>query len=699
MAKKLGMKARKFAKKNLPAVHKRRRKLKSTFKKRNSKGNDRLVTEDPEGNKELPSNGRLFEDDNLEETSLDAIFSEHDSEEIQDDSGSDGYLSQDSCCTNISENNFKGYEEGSIVGNASSMQIREIHLELAKKKKKLEKLKEKDPDFSQFLESYNETRKASKNEEAYSDEDVTSDDGMQLADEDISNLIKGKLLTRSVISSLCQLVREQHSVSAFTSLLNGYRYACHYGSDSTDVDDLDSSWRIEDAETLCKILSFVLYEADKIFRELLGVSCSNCRKEAILELKNSSKWKSLKPLVKTYLRSTLFLVTQFTDSKILAFAISRIRTSVVFFAPFPTLLRRLVKIVIHLWATGERDLSSNSILILQDVASVFSSDYFDTCLIKTYKAFIAHCKFAEPSLFEHLQFLRNSFVELCSQDVHKSSTTAIASIRHLAKILQLGLRTKNEEAVKRICSWQYMNCVDLWVTFISVNVNDYDLQPLLYMVIQIINGVALLFPGPRYLPMRIKCVQWLNQLSNSSGIFIPVASFVLEILEYSIGKDGGKPGKNLNFSSVVQLPKHWLKSRNFQDLCVFSALELLSAHFAKWSSHISFPELATITLIRLRKFDEITDSERFRRVVKRFIDQVEQNIEYVRKKRDEVAFSPNDQQSADSFLQPEKFSGSTQFMQYYRNVMENASSRNLGIKEKTSFPVERKSKKRREPIL
>lgn len=73
---------------------------------------------------------------------------------------------------------------------------------------------------------------------------------------------------------------------------------------------------------------------------------------------------------------------------------------------------------------------------------------------------------------------------------------------------------------------------------------------------------------------------------------------------------------------MVQLPKHWLKSRNFQEKCVSSVIELLAMHFAQWSYHITFPELATIPLIRLRKFNETTTIESFRRVVKRFIDQV-----------------------------------------------------------------------------
>lgn len=77
-----------------------------------------------------------------------------------------------------------------------------------------------------------------------------------------------------------------------------------------------------------------------------------------------------------------------------------------------------------------------------------------------------------------------------------------------------------------------------------------------------------------------------------------------------------------NRSIILQLPKHWLKSRNFQEECVFSAIELLSVHFAQWSYHISFPELATIPLIRLRKFQEKSVVESLQRVVKRFIDLV-----------------------------------------------------------------------------
>lgn len=56
--------------------------------------------------------------------------------------------------------------------------------------------------------------------------------------------------------------------------------------------------------------------------------------------------------------------------------------------------------------------------------------------------------------------------------------------------------------------------------------------------------------------------------------------------------------------------------------CVYSAVELLVVHFFQWSYQISFPELATVPLIRLRKFHEKTTTESLKRVVKRLMDQV-----------------------------------------------------------------------------
>lgn len=94
--------------------------------------------------------------------------------------------------------------------------------------------------------------------------------------------------------------------------------------------------------------------------------------------------------------------------------------------------------------------------------------------------------------------------------------------------------------------------------------------------------------------------------------------------------------------------------------------------------------------------------------------QVEQNVEFVQKRRDDVTFSPKDQATIDSFLlvdfpllflsahrnfvkccclfsplfvclQLEKSGGNTPFSQYYASVLQKFNSQNLVMNEKTRY--------------
>lgn len=702
---KLGKKARKFAKNHLQSVLKNRRKFKSmrdSFKRKNisrDEGDsdeehvkattDHVSRRDSEG---VLANGAIGD------TSLDAIFSDNDRDSIEDVSESDGFLSEDSNCPYVADSENENDSEAADKSDCSALggQNEGIHLEVTKQKKKLERLREKDPEFSKFLESHRIDIVQIRSKEAYSDEESDASDQGEADVGNITGLHKGRVLTVSTFDTWCQLVIKKQIMSVLPNILNGFHVACRYGAD--DDPDAISYWRIERTEVFCKILMFVLQEADGIFRRLLGISSSSY-KESILELTNTAKWKTVKPLLKSYLRSMLYLLNQVTDQKILEFTLSRLRASIVFFAAFPSLTRRLIKVAVHVWATGGGTISSSSFNVIRDVAVQLKSDCYDTCLMKIYKAFIVHCKFVESANLQHIQFLRDSVSEMYSLDMQKSYQKALISVQQLANILQQAFKTKKKETLNNVYNWQYINCLDLWVQFISSNIRDHDLQPLLYLVIQLISGVAHLFPGSRYFPLRLKCIQMLNQLSSSTGVFIPVASLALSFLEYrEISKNDARPGQDLNLSSLLKVPKQFLKSAHFQEKCALSAIKLLSVHFTQWSYHISFPELATIPLICLRKFHERTTVEALRRLVKRLIDQVEQNVDFVQRKRDEVAFSPKDQESIESFLQLEKNSGNTPFIQYYASVLQKLKSRSLVFNDKTRELESKESGKQKHPV-
>ncbi|XP_071716329.1 protein REBELOTE [Rutidosis leptorrhynchoides] len=658
---KLGKKARKFAKKNLPSVLKQQRKNKIVYKKRPKNDRKDVAEKEVVKTTEL-SNGRDSENEVKLSTSLDALFAEDENVMVFDDSDSDGYLSEDPSSETLTGNGNNVYLEGDGDERTLSVQNQKDYEELAKHKKLLEKLKNKDPKFVKFLQSYNKDE-MSQNHELYSDDE---DEDLLVLDDSAKST--RKVLTCSTISMWSKQVKEEQNESALVSLINAYRAACHFGPE-------ESGPIIQDSETFSNIYTFMLCEGDNIFRALLKLPSPNCKKETLLELKNTSRWKKVKPMIKSYLRSTLFLLKQVTDSEILSFSVSHWRPFIVFFAAFPSLLSRLIQIIVPLWATGGGNLSANSSLVLQDVVSVCGSNYFDVCFSKTYKAYIARCRTMETVDPKHIEFLKDSVVKLCSLDMEKSCTKALVSIQQLANILRHARQKENKEAIRKIYSWQYTRCIAIWVQFIATNVTECDIQSLLYTMIQLINGIAYLFPGPRYLPLRIQCVQWLNKLSSSSGVFIPVASLILDMLEYKVSKEGGgKSKKSINLASNLKLPKFWLKSHNFVDQCVYSAVELLVVHFIHWSYHITFPEVATIPLIRLGKFHEKSTVESLKRVVKRLMEQVKNNVEFVQKKREDVAFSPKDHEYVDLFLQFEKGTLNTPFTQYYKSVIAKAAS-------------------------
>ncbi|KAL0725583.1 hypothetical protein Bca4012_040182 [Brassica carinata] len=227
----------------------------------------------------------------------------------------------------------------------------------------------------------------------------------------------------------------------------------------------------------------------------------------------------------------------------------------------------------------EEEQSLQTLISLLKLLITLSGVFWDyhTCLINMYKAFLHDCDIPKANAEQRLRFLRDSLVELCSQDMQKSYTKASVSITQLSKLLKMALTTKNKEAVEKIHSGHYTSCLDLWVSFIAANVQDCDLQPLLYTIIQ-------------------------------------------------------------------------------------------------WSFHVSFPELATILIMRLKKFNERSTMEGLKRVVKRFIEQM--NIEFVQMERDEAAFSPNDQQSIGTFLQLEKLDKTAPYTQYYQSIIEKLLEQN-----------------------
>ncbi|KAI5673031.1 hypothetical protein M9H77_13395 [Catharanthus roseus] len=118
----------------------------------------------------------------------------------------------------------------------------------------------------------------------------------------------------------------------------------------------------------------------------------------------------------------------------------------------------------------------------------------------------------------------------------------------------------------------------------------------------------------------------LNRISFSIGTLIPVSLLLLdtlEIKELSRPPTGGV-GEAVDFRSVLRVSKSALKTKAFQEACVFSVIEELTEHLAQWSYSVAFYELSFIPAVRLRKFCKSTKFDRSRCEMRQLIRQLDE---------------------------------------------------------------------------
>lgn len=97
-----------------------------------------------------------------------------------------------------------------------------------------------------------------------------------------------------------------------------------------------------------------------------------------------------------------------------------------------------------------------------------------------------------------------------------------------------------------------------------------DLRGLVYPLVQIVTGAIRLVPTPRYFPLRLRLLRSLNRLSSATGLFVPVAPLLLEMLQWrglhTAVKSGGGP--QMQTTPQLRAGKQLLATATFQQSLV-----------------------------------------------------------------------------------------------------------------------------------
>ncbi|XP_058774847.1 nucleolar complex-associated protein 2-like [Vicia villosa] len=430
-----------------------------------------------------------------------------------------------------------------------------------------------------------------------------------------------KVITTAMVDLWLKSIKENGSLNAVRSLMKAFRAACHYGDD--EENEYMEKLSVMSSDVFNKIMFIILNEMDGILRKLLKIPAIGGRKQMVTDLMTTKQWRIYGHIVKSYLGNAFHILNQMNDSHMISFTLHRLKYSSVLLAAFPSLPRKYIKVYLHFWGTGGGALPVVSCLFMRELFICIGCGCIYDCFKGNYKAYVLNCHFVNAVKLKHIRFLSNCDIELLGVDLPNAYQRAFIFIRQLAMILRDTLNTKNKEAFRKVYEWKFINCLELWTDAIRAYGSQSDFKQLAYQLTQIIFGLARLITIARYISLRLRCISMLNQLAACIQSFVPVSMLLLDMLEMekSSRPPTGGVGKAVDLRNILKVSKPTLKTRAFQEVCVFSVVEELAEHLALWSNSFPFMELPFIPIVRLRRFCKLTKVERFRREMR----QVQKN--------------------------------------------------------------------------
>ncbi|KAJ1547763.1 Nucleolar Complex 2 protein, partial [Nowakowskiella sp. JEL0078] len=500
-------------------------------------------------------------------------------------------------------------------------------------KKQLESLKQRDPDFYEFL-SKNDQTLLNFGDNVVGDEESDDNEINDDNDEKMeSDECKGELLT----------MKMQSSQKSIQKILLAVRAAVAIGKEGTEGQSF--VYRIEDGKVFNALVMTFIKNLPVAFNAHL-LSENDLKSKRLPS--QTSKWRKLQPLAKSFVINLFGFLKQMTDPTMLRFVLNKCEQAIPYIVCFPKLGKEFVKLLVSLWGGIEQSISVIAFLNIRKLALWCPSPYLDLCLKGLYVKFVASCRNASTFDASYLTFMTNCITEICGLNQITTYQHAFGYIRQLAIHLRNALTSGTKDAFKVVYNWQYLHCLRVWVDVLSMHckIND-TLKPLVYPLVQVIIGAVRLKPSTKYIPYRLQLLILLNKIAKSTENFIPIVAHVLEIFECNEIKSVSKKKSTLrpfDVRSNIKVANQYLGTKQLSDSVIDESVGVLLEFFDSWATIIGFPELVLPALVSLRRL-----KKRGVTGISSIVEKIEQNARWIELKRAEVGFSPRDEEKVLKF--------------------------------------------------
>lgn len=184
------------------------------------------------------------------------------------------------------------------------------------------------------------------------------------------------------------------------------------------------------------------------------------------------------------------------------------------------------------------------------------------------------------------------------------------------------------------------------------NHSNCEIKLLAYPLIQTILGVIRLNLVDTFYLLRLYLVNLLNLISEKTNIYIPIAVYIIEVLESTHFKSHFKL-KNLNseidININIKLKKDELKEFSTNSYIIEQALDSLLEFLAINRGKVSYPDICYGVTNQLRKIYKTVIEKSFKDYFKTFFEKVQANSDQVEQNRSAMNFSVLSRQKCTNF--------------------------------------------------
>ena len=533
--------------------------------------------------------------------------------------------------------------------------IKEKKKNKKEKIKKDEKIEENKADF--FLDeedadlAYNSSELEEEEEkeefsEHGSDLDFNEED-YESSEEEKKTKKKEKFMSREELKKLINKTKNGNSF-AINKLLILFNQITNQSNNINFEDNEDNI--LSKPKLILKLINFCIEEIPNILQLKFNT------KDNIIKNDNHSLIKRYLSILVKYLKSTETTMKEFIFNNI-----DNLSNLIFLYSNFSEIF---LKIGLKVWSTTTIEKLRKSILTFVKNLIIKKNQFFELSIKLFYINYLDIAKSMNIQSYNHIKTLQNDIIDILQYDLQKSYITIFTFIRKLCIQLRLTIIDKTSSSIKLIYNWQFINSIVLWGRVIIKYYNNKDISLLLYPLVQTIIGVIRLNYGEQFYLLRIRLVMLLNHLSKISGIFIPIAMYILPILKsnYFIEKckiinspnleklkkkkkikeedlekkkienNEKKINKRINIYVMLKIKPEEYKIKQIRKDLLEEACDCLLEFLSIHSNKIIFEELSYDILKGMRSaLKNIYDKE-YREIIKNRKEKIEKNIEEIRKK-------------------------------------------------------------------